>query len=53
MLPCLYELIPESGKLTNDSLNPQALTLISEHLYGSSLKEESPDELLLGLASRY
>jgi len=31
----------------------QALTLISEHLYGSSLKEESPDELLLGLASRY
>ena len=31
----------------------QALTLISEHLYGSSLKEESPDELLLGLANRY
>jgi len=31
----------------------QALTLISEHLYGSSLKEESPDELLLGLAHLY
>ena len=31
----------------------QALTLISEHLYGSSLKEESPDELLLGLANSY
>jgi len=29
------------------------LTLISEHLYGSSLKEESPDELLLGLANRH
>jgi len=31
----------------------QALTLISEHLYGSSLKKESPDELLLGLANYY
>jgi len=31
----------------------QTLTMISVHLYGSSLKEESPDELLLGLANRY
>jgi len=30
----------------------RALTLIFGHLYGSSLKEESPDELLFGLACR-
>jgi len=30
----------------------RALTLIFGHLYGSSLEEESPDELLFGLASR-